>query len=666
MKIGMGIDTGGTCTDAVIYDFEQKKILAFAKTNTTKEDLSIGIRCALEELPRELVEKSQVLALSTTLATNACVEHKGGRGKLVFFGIEEETVLETGRENGLPMDDSMIFIPCETDPSGDVIVPPDWESFNEKIPELFADCDAVGIVEMYARKSGARIEKKAKRLIREIMDLPVVCGHELFAEDNIVKRGATTLLNARLISIIGEFTAAVTQSLNSLNLDIPFVIVRSDGSFMMEEFAKEHPVETLLCGPVSSVMGAVELTDEKNCVIVDIGGTTTDVAFVKDGVPQTVESGIRIGQWNTFVQGLFIDTLGLGGDSGVIVGSDQRLHLSERKRMPLCMAASKYPSLLKHLRQEELKGAYFTTPKKAIFLGLRDISGSNSYSEKEKEMAAALLHQPMTLGDLSDRLSRTVLASHLNRLVDEHVVIECGITPTDIMHIKGDFVGFEKKAAEYAVNTLARILRMTADEVCDLVYDQVKRKLYVNIARILIENTNPEIHKMGIGPQLELLLNQNYDEVKSGKKSGFLDMNLSTSASIIGVGAPSHIFLPEVGKLLGCPVVTSQYAKVANALGAIVGNVNASATAEIVFNKEDWTYTIFGGGDRTVMVDLEEAKAFAIGLVKEKARTQAVARGASGDVKVIITEEEDKVRTDYGPLFMGYKVTATAEGELDV
>lgn len=666
MKIGIGIDTGGTCTDAVIYDFEQKKILAFAKTNTTKEDLSLGISHALAQLPRELIEKSQVLALSTTLATNACVEHKGGRGKLVFFGIEPATVAETGRENGLPMDESMIFIESETDPSGDIIVPPDWDAFKSRIPEFFGDCDAVGIVEMYARKSGARIEKKAKTLIREVLDLPVVCGHELFAEDNIVKRGASTLLNARLISIIGEFTSAVTQSLSKLSIDIPFVIVRSDGSFMMEEFAKEHPVETLLCGPVSSVMGAIELTDEKNCMIVDMGGTTTDVAFVREGIPLSVEQGIRIGQWNTFVKGLFIDTLGLGGDSGVTVGSDKKIHLTDRKLMPLCMAASKYPSLLKHLRQVELKGSFFTTPKDLIFLGLRDITNSSTYSEKEKEVAALLYQQPMTLGELSNKVSRTVLASHLDRLVDENVIIQCGITPTDIMHIKGDFVAFEKKAAEYAVNTLARILRITPEEVCDCIYDQVERKLYANLVRILIENTNPQIHQMGIGEQLEILIDHAYDAAKTGERTGFLDMNITTPAVLIGVGAPSHIFLPEVGKLLGCKVITSEYSKVANALGAIVGNVNASATAEIVFDKEDWTYTVFGGGDRTVMVDLEEAKVFAIDFVREKARTQAIARGASSDVKVTITEEEDKVRTDYGPLFMGYKVTATAEGELDV
>lgn len=108
MKIGIGIDTGGTCTDAVVYQFENHKILAYAKTVTTKDNLSIGIGNALDGLPRDLVDKSEVIALSTTLATNACVEGKGGRAKLVMFGINPDTVRRVGNEYGLSMDDDSL------------------------------------------------------------------------------------------------------------------------------------------------------------------------------------------------------------------------------------------------------------------------------------------------------------------------------------------------------------------------------------------------------------------------------------------------------------------------------------------------------------------------------------------------------------------------------
>ena len=88
--LGIGIDTGGTCTDAVIYDFETEKVLYSGKANTTKSNLEIGIANALDTLPQDLVQQAGNIALSTTLATNACLENKGARAKLLLIGFQEE------------------------------------------------------------------------------------------------------------------------------------------------------------------------------------------------------------------------------------------------------------------------------------------------------------------------------------------------------------------------------------------------------------------------------------------------------------------------------------------------------------------------------------------------------------------------------------------------
>ena len=92
MKLGIGIDTGGTYTDAVIYDFTNQEILACAKALTTREDLSVGIGGALDGLPKEYLQKAQLVSLSTTLATNACVENKGGRARLLLMGIKKKSL----------------------------------------------------------------------------------------------------------------------------------------------------------------------------------------------------------------------------------------------------------------------------------------------------------------------------------------------------------------------------------------------------------------------------------------------------------------------------------------------------------------------------------------------------------------------------------------------
>ena len=100
MKIAIGVDTGGTYTDAVLYDFDEKKILAGAKALTTKEDLCIGIANALDALPQELFARVRMVSLSTTLATNACVENKGGNAKLIFFGGDKVILDRYGAQYG--------------------------------------------------------------------------------------------------------------------------------------------------------------------------------------------------------------------------------------------------------------------------------------------------------------------------------------------------------------------------------------------------------------------------------------------------------------------------------------------------------------------------------------------------------------------------------------
>ena len=203
--ITLGIDTGGTYTDAVVYDFTSKKILSKAKALTTKEDLSVGIGNALDSLPSELLINVETVALSTTLATNACVENKGGRGKLIFIGVDKRVVTSVGKNYGLPAVDDMIFVDCKTHFDGEIEEEPDWKAFEENTIKELKNLDSVAVVELYAMNNNAIIEKKAKAIIEKSFDFSIICGHELFSDLNSIQRGASALLNARLIPIIREF-----------------------------------------------------------------------------------------------------------------------------------------------------------------------------------------------------------------------------------------------------------------------------------------------------------------------------------------------------------------------------------------------------------------------------------------------------------------------------
>lgn len=278
-----------------------------AKALTTKNDLCVGIGNALDALPDEHFKEVRMLSLSTTLATNACVEGKGGAAKLVFFNGDKDILKKYGVEYGLPPVGEILVEPCHTDISGQIDAYPDWEKFEADVRENCRGLDGIGVIELYSFKNGAVIEKEAKERIAKIADIPVTCGYELFREPNSLQRGAGTLLNAGLYPVIEDFLRAVRRAMQKRGIDSPLVIMRSDGSLMTEEFARKHPVETLLCGPAASVAGGYGLSREKNSVIVDMGGTTTDIAIVRGGVPVRAEGGVMVGKWRTYVDGMLFD-----------------------------------------------------------------------------------------------------------------------------------------------------------------------------------------------------------------------------------------------------------------------------------------------------------------------------------------------------------------------
>lgn len=339
--VGIGIDTGGTYTDAVIYDFEKKEVLSSGKSLTTKRDLTIGIRNALDALSAESLKRAEFISLSTTLATNACVEGIGGRVKLVFIGVEEKTVQEFWQSYGLPRPEEICFLPKPVT---------DWEVFAKEVQTSFQEYDSAAIVEIFAKKDQGKYEKDAAEIIHKYLDIPCVLGNDLFHELNVLRRGAGVYLNAQLLPVIRQFLEAVQKVLKEKNMDLPIVVVRSDGSLMSLEYTLQHPVDTLLCGPASSIIAGTELVHPQDALVVDMGGTTTDVAIVENSFPVTVEKGINIGAYKTFVKGLYVDTFGLGGDSAIRF-EQGRIYLDTTRVVPLCYLASEYPSVSSELQE---------------------------------------------------------------------------------------------------------------------------------------------------------------------------------------------------------------------------------------------------------------------------------------------------------------------------
>ena len=669
---GIGIDTGGTCTDAVIYDFGTGQVLSEAKTLTTHHDLKIGITEVLRKLPENLLRECEQAALSTTLATNACVENLGGKGKIIFLGVSRKVFMETWRSYGFRSLNDILLVDCRILPDPAASEEPDWEALRVKLPDFLGDCDCVSIVQLYAADHGGAYELKVQELIREypqFQDMPVILGNTLFADLNAIRRGAGALLNARLVPVVCAFMAAIRDVFTAMELDVPITIIRSDGSQMSEAFAAERPVETLLCGPAASVIGACTLSDAPNAIVVDMGGTTTDIAIVKNRVVKRAETGIQVGDWKTFVKGLYVDTFGLGGDTRVYYDRGGKIHLGKTRVQPLCTLALEYPQVLEELKKLDDSGRLNVCPLHEFFILLKDIEEDETghFYNSEKALCRALKEGPLSFEAACRVMGKDIYTADFSRLESARVILRCGLTPTDFMHIRGDFTAFSTEASLHAAAFFVRSSEAeTVEDLARKSYDLVTERLYKNLIRILLTTECTPLSKKPFDKQMDELINFAWQLADSGnsRKNGFLPRIFETRAKLVGVGAPTHIFLPRVAKMLRTQAILPQHASVANAVGAITGQVTAVTEVSLSpVTGDDYGNVIVVSRDhRRTFSSRTKALSFARKEGRRIAADQAQKQGARGT----LTIQEEHIRNDapmgYGVIWLGDTLRFTASG----
>lgn len=663
MIYGIGIDTGGTYTDAVVYDFETGTVLAKGKSPTTRQDLSLGIGRALDLLPAGLLKKAELVALSTTLATNACVENKGGRARLVLMGTTRKTLEWIGadRKYGLNFDD-VLCLDTKGTFDGTVADHPDWETVMPENDAFLREAQSLAVAEMNATRNGGVCEQAARDALGSRYGVPIVLASELVGGLNMMERGATGLLNARLLPVVDQFMKAVTKSLRERGLKASQMIVRSDGSLMVDELARTRPVETILSGPAASVMGSRSLAHRENCLIVDMGGTTTDISIIRGGAPY-MSGGIRIGGWRTQVKGVFIDTFGLGGDTRVYMESGQ-LKLDSRRVEPLCAAAAKWPEIKDQMKQLLTESRPHSRPLHEFLYLVRRPESIQRYTPAEQALIAHLADGPQMIGGAA----LDIYGLDSERLEREGIVMRCGLTPTDVMHIRGDYAGFDAEASRLAARYFLRVLPYYRDDaasmdgLCDEVYELVKRRLFENIARVLLEASYPELLPDGVGDQLKAFISDRWLRRNEPVDGSFFNLKLDAAASLIGIGAPTHIFLPDVAKALGVECVIPEHSEVANAVGAVVSRVTATVTVEVhpIYSSEGIDgYGIHAADVNERYDTYEEALEAAAEAAKRLAIAEARRRGAEGE---LVAEARLNHRVGYTKSGSEVKLGATLTG----
>ena len=343
----LGIDTGGTYTDAVIVNVAGE-VLAANKQLTTHGDLAKGIGEAVNSLPGAMLAQVQMVALSTTLSTNSVVEGKGGSVCVLLPGYDKKQVQKSGLFDILDSD-CVNVISGGHSATGEQTVALDIDEATRIIKKHAGKVSAYAVSSIFATRNTAH-EFELRELIQQLTDKPVACGHQLAHALGAPRRALTTALNARMIQPIQALIAAVDQTLQRAGISAAMMIVNGDGSLVNTQMALAHPIATILSGPAASVSGACALSGIDDAVVVDIGGTTTDIAIAQGGRAQRSHDGARIGDWKPLVDAIRVCAVGLGGDSEVRFNG--RLAIEQRRVVPMSLLAELYPTVIVQLEKQ--------------------------------------------------------------------------------------------------------------------------------------------------------------------------------------------------------------------------------------------------------------------------------------------------------------------------
>lgn len=626
MSFVLGIDTGGTYTDGVVMNRANKKIIAKAKALTTRYDLSVGIRNCINSIDFNAFSDISVVSLSTTLATNAIVEGRGCEVGLLMIGFQPD------RE--LPVKEIRV-IPGGHNIKGKQKEPLDLAQTRAAIESFKGKVDAITI-SGYLSVRNPEHELQVQKMVKEILDLPVVCAHHLTRSLGLHERTITAILNARLIPIIKELIISVKSVLKEKKIDASIMIVKGDGSLMGEAQAEDTPIETLLSGPASSIIGATFLSDTDDALILDMGGTTTDIAIIRNKIPRIDEEGAKVGGFLTRVEAAAINTYGLGGDSYIQLNMQRKLQIGPQRVWPISVMSAKYPHLVNELRDIKIPYTYLLLYSQITdcFMILNE-KKTNNYSEKELRVLEELKDGPHSLIYLVKKMEEELNLFDINRLVNIGALGRISVTPTDILHATGEYTQWNTEGAIVAISLLAQRFRMSYDQFIDFVINGIVDELcYTCIQSICYdENMNlllkeSEIGKFFIKKQLH------------PDENSLLHCAIQPNIPVIGIGAPVKAWLPRMAKRLNAPLIIPENQEVANAIGSAAGKIMESV--KILINPGEYGegYVLHSSWEMKQFKDLNEAVQYGKVFASKKAKEAALKDGAT---HVDLTVEHENI-----------------------
>ena len=687
MAVILGVDTGGTYTDSVLIDASDRTVVRKAKSYTTKEDLLKGILASIRKLRWTSPEEITLVCLSTTIATNAVVEGKGGRTGLVYMGrrIVSETLPATVVRQATG----------QLDIKGREIERIREEELREIVGDMIGKVDAIAVSGFASVRNPAH-ELAVKQIAREMTDMPVVCAHELSASLGYHDRTVTAILNASLIPNIKHLIEATRDAMKQLGIKAPCMVVCGDGNLILDEAAMDRPIETVLSGPAASVVGGRFLTGIRDALVVDVGGTTTDIANVIDGRVKITASGAVVGGWRTQLRAAEISTHGIGGDSWIQYDKMGSLQVSSERVIPLFEAGLENPGIIEEWRM------YQPPREHEIFFGeVTDCYRLGVMPEHpdydENKLAGLLVDGPHSRFYLSEQMGRDYDKMDFSAYVRQGLLQRCSLTPTDLIaampvllpdegnmnlerteaaasgnhpehdtanqerfrvretvpeihteaagmrdsvpRIRTDAAGMPDGNADAAAEAIRIMAHRTASEPASFLRkctELVQERMRIACLQSTADFENSAFDFSD--PLVQFILQREHP---------LLQVDLKLKKPIVAIGAPVRTWFPGVAEKLGTKLVIPEHAEVANAIGAAVGEVVAFAEVLIRPDQYHKGYLVYTPQETVWFETLTEAESSACEAAEAFVRDK-LAKTGGASAELIETENRNRCNPESG------------------
>ncbi|MDD2402299.1 MAG: hydantoinase/oxoprolinase family protein [Clostridia bacterium] len=366
----IGIDIGGTFTDGVIISKDQ--IVASVKV-PTYEDISNSIETALIEVLSGIEpNKIKQVTLSTTLITNIIAQDKLKKAGLLLIP-------------GPGANPNNFKFPCEykilsgaVDYRGRVIEDLDMAEVKDACKYFAAqNINCLAVACKFSQRNGSLEEKIVTFIKNNYPEIKVLASNEVSGLLNWIRRANGAFYTITTGEACNEFDKKIKSTLNKVGLNCPVFVLKADSGTLPLEMSLRYPLETIFSGPSASTLGALACTEENiTSVVVDIGGTTTDISLILKGKPLIAEKGAYINSFPVPVRALAVSSSALGGDTPILIDNG-RIEFGERQGSALCLG-----------------GSTLTVTDILVYLGYSDIAASSDVKEEVENYAKQLGLEP--------------------------------------------------------------------------------------------------------------------------------------------------------------------------------------------------------------------------------------------------------------------------------